>query len=230
MTAIAALGFYLALVGFAATPMEVILDRIVGSDENGQPLVVGGISANGIGRLAAAAGVPMGIETARSGIESPGAAQYVTLTGQTLGSALQMLSSTDPRYEWREIDGVICIRPSEAWTDPQDVLNAPVTNVKLENVHTRDAMALVARSLGRQDGKNYISDTKRLSVNLPQGTILDVLNATVRANGELVWALEWAPIRRPANAPVCTLWMFVFGGGGFGQGIMAEDLRRRPTS
>jgi hypothetical protein len=25
---------------------------------------------------------------------------------------------------------------------------------------------------------------------------------------------------------VCTLWMFVFGGGGFGQGIMAEDLRR----
>src|SRR5687768_275057 len=43
--------------------------------------------------------------------------ESVNLRGLTIGDALRKLSALDPRYRWVEMDGVIVMRPLEAWSD-----------------------------------------------------------------------------------------------------------------
>jgi hypothetical protein len=44
----------------------------------------------------------------------------------TLGRALNALVAGDPRYAWREQDGMLIIRPVEAWRDATNFLNESV--------------------------------------------------------------------------------------------------------
>ena len=203
-----------------ASVAQAITQRIIGPNANGEPLETRGVSPNSISQLAAAAGVPMGLETAprEQGRSAAPAHETVRLTGQTLYAGLDALMALDPRYEWRDLDGVIVIRPIAAWYDIQNPLNAPVSGVKLEDVRCgRAALELAAKSLGRTDSRNYLSDSKRCTIEMPQGTVFDVLNAAVRAHGELTWAVEWTPFDHQDLAAM--VWMFVAGAGGYGEGI-----------
>ena len=92
-----------------------LLDRVVQSrSEITVSRVTGGLAAV----LAVATGVPMGIETYPPDelpINSE-LLEHVKLNGLSLRTALTTLTRLDPRYEWRELDGVIVLRPVRAWT------------------------------------------------------------------------------------------------------------------
>ena len=93
---------------------------------DGRPLVVHMLSRRSVKELAAVVRSPMGIEwlppEERQGFLPPGF-EGVTLTGMTLQNALATLVALDPRYEWRDLDGVIVFRPVTAWREP---LESPV--------------------------------------------------------------------------------------------------------
>ena len=68
-------------------------------------------------------------------------------------------------------------------------------------------------------------DTKRISLDVPSGTVLDLMNAVLRAHGERVWEL------RPADPEVTaatglrqTLMFSTFQGGG-GTGTEADPFQ-----
>jgi hypothetical protein len=215
------------------TPVaQSVLDRTVARGHANEPLRTYGVGAFTVSRLATLAGVPMGFESARDErdeywlrtqqpvpphdpIAPPEDAQVATLSDRTLSSALEALVSLDSRYEWQEVDGVVVIRPVVAWHDTKHVLSAPVSGIDLRDVAADEALALAARLLGHLDGRNSFQDTKRFSVSVPSGNVLDVLNAIVRAHGELTWTLDWNLSRRRRTDPVysLTLWM-KYGGQG----------------
>lgn len=96
----------LTIVTVPIVEAQPALDRQIGPDTSGHPIVVTHIQARLVGALARAAGVPMGIELA------PGTPRKVSprrLTGLTVREADDVLAAVDPRYEWREMDGVIVI-------------------------------------------------------------------------------------------------------------------------
>jgi hypothetical protein len=108
--------------------------------------------------------------------------------------ALEAIGSLDPRFEWRDMNGVIVFRPVEAWADPYDPLFRLIPSVRLDDVPGSEAVGLV-RSMLRApepatDKSSDFSDSRHFSIDLPQSTMLDLLNAVVRSHGELTWDLS----------------------------------------
>jgi hypothetical protein len=113
---------------------------------------------------------------------------------------------------------VIVFRTVEAWGDPQDPLSRAIPSVRLDDVRASDAIGLVASTLGAPEhATNNFSDSRHFSVDLPPGTVLDLLNAVVRSHGELTWDLSER--RASGSAPNGyrhTIWFLLFSGGGSG--------------
>jgi hypothetical protein len=196
-----------------------VLERIVGPTLDGRPLKINGIGSWGVSRLAAAVGVPMGVQTPARGPAPvrPGF-EGITVTGMPLKVALEAIGSLDPRFEWRDMDGVIVFRPVEAWADPYDPLFRIIPSSRLDDVPLAKAAGLVASALGAPEHTNDSNDSRHFSIDLPQATVIDLLNAVVRSHGELTWgwSAEQPTHPRPTGyRHMITFWSF-HGWGSFG--------------
>ena len=94
------------------------------------------------------AGTPMPYDGNLSRIPS---SEGTGLIGLTVGEAVDALVSADPRYSWREQDGLILIRPVEAWADPAHFLHQRFGGLRLRDSTVSDvAKALNAVQRGDQ--------------------------------------------------------------------------------
>jgi len=174
----------------AGAAAQAALDRAVGLDFFGKPLVLTKLTAADIGSLAAAARVPMGFEAAPPGGRG---GWKIEASGRPLRAVLDAIVSADSRYEWRDDDGVIVLRPSAAWSDRDNALYRSVGSIRFDEVGAADALRIVAGLFGEDlsaSQRDDLNDTKRFSLNVPPGTLLDALDGIVRAHGLLAWALE----------------------------------------
>jgi hypothetical protein len=209
----------LASVNVRSAEAQAVLDRIVGPTEFGDPVFLRGIDGQQLAILGRAAGVAIGFE----GIVPVRYRSSIRATARPLRTVLDTLVHADPRYEWREDDGVIVVRPIAAWSDDSSALHAPIDALMLEDVTARDVLNLLAQMVGAQ-APDIGHDTRRFSVQVRQGaTWLEALNAIVRAHGTLTWTI--APLRpnRYDTAHPLAISLFV-GGSGAGVGIPADAV------
>ena len=200
---------------FAAGGSSAALDRIVGNGPNDRALVVNGPYPSAIRDLAKATKVPMGIEFLGPG--NPPLSGSIPATGRTLRDVLDEMMAVDPRYHWREMDGVVVVRSATAWSDPDSLFFRLVPPVQLTDVSPQAAIERVARELGHPQPLGGIPHGPRISVDQPQGSVLDLVNAILRAHGEMTW--ELAPETHPDSVRQgyrYTLTFGVMGGGGLG--------------
>ena len=134
----------LALLDVSSAVAQPVLDRIVGLAVSEHPVIITRVDGQAIGTLARAAGVPMGFE----GLLTAKKRFSILATKRTLRDVLDAMVAADRRYEWREDDGVIVVRPVDAWNDQSSSLNAPVDGVTLEDVTATDLLAVLARMVG----------------------------------------------------------------------------------
>ena len=170
-----------------------VLDTIVGNETNGYPLIMSGMSSYAVWRLATTTGVPMGIEVATGRVprRPENASVEFRATGRTLREVLDRLLEWDNRYEWRELDGVVVVRPVSAWSDSANVLFSLVADVEQHEVTTTEAVKAVVKALGGGDQKySVFPDSRRVSVSAGRGSAMDLLNALVKVHGSLAWSLE----------------------------------------
>jgi len=190
---------------------ESVVDRIVGPTSTGAPLALNGVGVHTIGVLAFAAGVPIGLELAGRSVTQP---QVITATGVRLRVVLDALVAAEPRYEWREDDGVVVIRPREAWIRNDLILDIPVVAVKRADIQAIDAVVIVRHLFDQSGVPTGLSDTKRFSIDLPPGRLIDFLNGIVRAHGSLAWMLD--PVSRDSSVGFID---FIADASGLGVGI-----------
>jgi hypothetical protein len=167
-----------------ATTRIPALDHIIG--EPGRPLKIGTITQ--LSQLARAAGVPMGLQLAtRNRSVKLRPFEPVDVSGMVLRDALDLIRTGDPQFEWREMNGVIVFRPVESWSDPQDPLARATADVTLKDAPIGVALQQVLSTVGHAAPSSLFQDKKRVSIELPPATLFDLLNAVVRAHGELSW-------------------------------------------
>jgi len=152
--------------------------------------------------LATAVGVPMGLQTSsRNGpLVKRVFREAVDLQGMVLRDALNLLKTLDPRFDWRDMNGVIVFRPVESWSDPQDTLLQPTAAVTLTDVPIALVVQHVLLALDRVSPPPPFVDRKRVSIQLPPATMLELLNATARAHGEFSWG--WGGVAPHLRAQV----------------------------
>ena len=123
---------------------------------------------------------------------------WLPLTGLNAHEALDRLTELDPRYEWREMDGVIVVRPHIAWTDPGHFLHRTVSSFTLRNQHLGRALEAVLDTLGPFQwpaSEPFVSTTRQadrvISLNLGTTSVIEILNAVVRTHGAMSWHLRY---------------------------------------
>ena len=192
-----------------------MLERPFENGRQGLPLM-SSVHATSVLTFAEAVGVPIGFESLPPSEPVRSSVAGIGLRG-TVGRALDDIVAFDSRYEWRDVDGVIVIRPATAWLDPRDPLFRTVPAIRLDNVTVSKALAALREALGGSGTPTAVADTRTFSIDVPPGrTVLDVLTAISRAHGELSWAWEEPSIDDVSHSPAdyrYTLWVTIPAGG-----------------
>lgn len=212
------------LLGFSGVSraQENVLDRRIESDAPGATVVwVPDGIANGTfaWRLAQTAGVPLIFEASPLQYRDPAiVAERVDLAGHSVREALDMLAAKDPRYRWEERDGVVVIRAGALWSNPDDALNQPIAGFHGDALRAQDVLnGVMTAVVGTHTSLSSpeAPDSKRFSLDVLSGTVLDVLMAAARVHGRLMWFMPQAgrgPNQGPNQAEF-SLGLETFAGG-----------------
>jgi hypothetical protein len=177
-------------------------------------------------RIARSVGVPLGLELIAESCRLEAkpkrdADEQLILTGLTAREAFDRLQHMDPRYRWIESDGVLVIRPTEAWDDRDHFLHRTVTSFTVNDRNMAGALDAVRSALGPERvtmGEQFPGTTrggaKRFSISLGATSILEALNAVVRTHGALSWRITYC--RPPARYEHATVEFLAHDGSGIG--------------
>jgi hypothetical protein len=109
--------------------------------------------------------------------------------------ALNAVVEANPRYEWRALgDGVVVVRPKNAWNDSSNPFNRPVRNLRIENA-APTGVVLGLRDLiytNRLNARFEGQDTP-VSFEVLSGIVVDVLNRVAEASGMALWMVSYRP-------------------------------------
>ncbi len=158
-----------------------------------------------VAQIAHASKIPMGFENTRDcsltlrGVPHPDTAGTEDLAGRSPRQALDHLMTFMPAFSWKEIDGVIVVRPQTAWSDPHNVLSSPTGAFDVVDQTLDDAVHTLLHATGP---KTMVPHTdvanperrinRRVNVAFHGGTLLDALNAMSRSRAGLDWALGYS--------------------------------------
>jgi hypothetical protein len=147
--------------------------------------------------------------------------ERIDLAGSTVEAALNRLIELDGRYQWIDSDGVIVVRPVEASGDPQNWLHSIATEFDLDNLTIGDALFKIASAVTGDPRVPSSFDSRteqgarKLAVHLTGVSLVDTLNAIVRAHGAAWWEAR-DRARVAANQEDRMLWVFTHDGAGLG--------------
>jgi hypothetical protein len=156
-----------------------------------------------VGQIARQANVLVGFENTPDCWLGPTAfnarAGNERLTGMSARQAFDHLMALMPMYSWKEMEGVAVVRPKAAWDDPTDVLNLPTASFSATAAPLNDALHTVLQAVTPPVFYPH-DDVQRfgrpidvpVSVVFPGGTMLEALNAIVRAHQGAVWQLGYS--------------------------------------
>jgi hypothetical protein len=155
----------------------------------------------------------------------------INLHGLSVGEALKKLTEIDPRYRLIERDGVVVMRPLDAWADPGNLLNFTTASFVLDDVNVGSALAAVVSALTGESREPLALDrsaqgteqgARRFSVKTGAASVGEALSAIVRAHGDAWWHFGGPPGQPPGLTPAVSIYTFD------GTGLSVSTRKRSP--
>jgi hypothetical protein len=125
-----------------------------------------------------------------------------TLKEMTVRQSFDYIVALMPGYAWRDVGGVVVVRPRTAWNDANDLLNFSTKPFEVAGASPVEALhrMLLATtpSLFHEFPEQHDHVTEwpdgsaPVNVTFAGGTVLDALSAIVRGRGNLQWQLGYA--------------------------------------
>jgi hypothetical protein len=204
-------------------------DQIVGDFSVSNPLPPCGLKT-AMNRLAQKTRVLVGFEETRDCV---GLGHFdggkENLAGMTARQALDYLMALAPTYAWRDLDGVAVVRPAVSWNDPRDALNVYVAPFTVTDVHLKVTLyGLLHMSIADASDPPGPLMARSVSVAFSGGTMLDALNAVIRAHQDAGWNVglifHTSPIFGQDPNPTVMITMTTFDLAGFSLGTPLARL------
>ena len=163
-----------------------------------------------LGSMAFALRFPVGIEflpgeCTPSPRQDADAVEVITLQTMTVAEAMNLLVKLDPRYYWTESDGVVVVRPLDAWSDGDHFLHRTFAGLHLDKANIGEALdrALVPLREYRDFSRQLMTGVGEITVDTGAISVADALDAIVRAEGGSFWEVKYCrPERSLATATV----------------------------
>jgi hypothetical protein len=213
----------LAATIVAASPQHSPTDRIIEEDLRVRPPLAPCAVPAYAALVVRSAKVPAGIEAVPErcdvGSKTPAdSANDVFLQGVSVRDAFDKLIQLDPRYTWTEADGVPVVRPVLASHDRSHFLHQTIS-LNLVDERLSEALRAIQTALSPflpQGGDQFAFRTpegsRRFSVNLNATSVLEALNASVRAHGSMWWEVRYC--QPPARYEYASIGFNTFDGSG----------------
>ena len=182
-------------------------DRVLGPDAEMRLPTSAEALAQTLRSIAHASGVLIGFETMLAPEEGTSGTEFGWwLRGKTVREALDSLIALHPGYEWRSVNGVIHVRPESAFTNRDHFLNHAAGPLAMKDalplqatfaVHRVFVPACVIRHPIYTDQRDEFLKNEPEAMRTPVtfsfkgGTVLDLLDAVVRAHGSLYWNVTY---------------------------------------
>ena len=163
--------------------------------------------AETLASIARDSGVLIGFETKLdAGLRRRGTKFGRTLRGKTVGEALDALMAIHPGYEWRSVNGVIHVRPQEAFVNFNHFLNQAIGPLQLTDalplhatfeVHRVFVPDCVINHPIYTDQRDAFLETEEpamrqpLTLSFNGGTVIDLLDAVIKAHRSLYWNVTY---------------------------------------
>src|SRR5688572_21169638 len=222
------LGVTFTLLSCAAAAQDAAvppLERLIDSDFRVRSTITDCTVASAAFGLARRYQFPVGIEYPRSECARLGSEQgrtdgeLLNFRGMTVGDALKKLSALDPRYRWMESDGVVIVRPVEAWSDAKNMLNYETKSFVLKDATLADALNAIGAAITGTGREHPFSESteqgaRRFNVST-RATAGEALDAIVRAHGASYWVIREGPTDREGRV-FRSIFLHTFDGMGIG--------------
>ncbi|HVB38636.1 MAG TPA: hypothetical protein VND92_08865, partial [Vicinamibacterales bacterium] len=151
-------------------------------------------------RIGRGSHVPLGMEASIDELPpqppvDPGAPPtFIRFGAMTVREAFDTLVKLDPRYAWRDLDGVAVLRPVKAWADPHHFLNRSIGTIEYDKTSPEEMMnRIVAWMYGEQprDRLGFSQSGDYFPLEVKEGTVLMALVATAKVDGDLFWWIQY---------------------------------------
>ena len=130
---------------------------------------------------------------------SPAVDDRIHLQGRTLEEALDAMVKADPRYYWIEREGVIVLRPTEAWADKEHFLATMMPRLDLKDASVGAAFDTVTVALDPSRGITgellLGNQPANLTISIGPISVGEALDAIARAHGAMYWMVRCFPER-----------------------------------
>jgi hypothetical protein len=182
-------------------------DRILGAGAEMRLPANPDALAESLASIARASGVLIGFETVLNvGPRTRGTRFGRSLQGKTVGEALDALIAVHRGYAWRSVNGVIHVRPQQAFDDFNHFLNQAVGPVELTDALPLHATFEVHRIFVPDCVVNHPIYTEEreaflekedpamrqtVTLSFAGGTVLNLLDAVIKAHGSLYWSVTY---------------------------------------
>ena len=176
-------------------------------------------------RIAEDLKMPAGIEALPGPCVGPRRVRdRVSLSGMTLAEAMDKAIGEDPRYWWTFTDGVLVVRPLEAWGEREHFLHRPLASFQIDDRNLDGITAAVRQAITGGVPPSPVDrpmqtdeGNRKLSVDMVGTSIYEALNQVVRAHGSLIWQLSYC--RAPARQESSDIMFRTFDGSGLTTGM-----------
>lgn len=176
-------------------------------------------------RIAEDLKMPAGIEALPGPCVGPRRVRdRVALTGMTLAEAMDKVIGEDPRYWWTFADGVLVVRPLEAWGEREHFLHRTLASFQIDDRNLDGIVAVVRNAITGGESASLADrplqtdeGNRKLSVDMTGTSIYEALNQVVRAHGALVWQLSYC--RAPGRQELSEIMFRTFDGSGLTTGV-----------
>jgi hypothetical protein len=159
-------------------------------------------------------------------VERPPITDRIPLIGKRFGEALELLVRYDPRYHVIEADGIVVIRPMEAWINDRHFLHTTIDKLELTDENIGGALDAVlapfwSRSIPAR--AQSMSGVGKLTLSLGPITVVEALDAIVRAHGSMRWVVSYC--LPEAAADVAMVYFHTYDDHGLGAPVSADRRR-----
>jgi hypothetical protein len=136
------------------------------------------------------------------------------ISNETVRQILNRITAADPAYEWREVSGVVVVRPHTSWDRPHPILTQPVASFEAQSSDFGPAFDAVNRAFrprrGFWDEERWLladnDDRPLFRVSFPGGSVLEALNAIARSRSDLIWTLDYCKPNVSLSSAMLDLW------------------------
>jgi hypothetical protein len=132
------------------------------------------------------------------------------VAGMSARQAFDHVIASMPMFSWKELNSVVVVRPTMASADPNDLLNQSVQPFQASNAYVDDVLhrVLLAATpslfIPHEDVPRSGELVRHsMTLTFSGGTMLDALNAMIRAHGSAEWHVGY--VDRRAQVLVTTL-------------------------